>query len=477
MGYVYAPFVPIQPLKATSTLSRRSLLRQALALCIVDGVTSSPLCYLWLPGNFIVAALLTEMFQLPEASYGLIVSLPFLANFLQIFLPPALAHHFPAKSVTLVAAWANAAGWLALALVLPFLPRANPAASTPVFFAFFLGFSLLASVNGVAWNSWTQEWSPERLRGKYFGFRNGLIQAATVLFLVFFWLVLALFKGSLVALQGVFVVAVVLRAWSIIAQHRLKLGTAMTGAPSALPWREQWDIIRRSRSLIAFIIFGAVWGFAYNCLGPFYPVFMYRQLGLSLANVSVFIILNSLSAAVTMPTWGRLLDRHGNKPVLAAAILLWPAQYLLWLFLDRGNIWLLYGLWVWNGFTWAGFTLGQFNLMLKLIPPEAKISAIGLNTAVTSIFTAIAPILSGVAITWALHRGRDAMTVYHWAFALQILPALLSALMLLRVQEPKASPLSTVFGAMRNIRTLGAMLGLTFIANYVFIKPVKKDGS
>jgi hypothetical protein len=30
---------------------------------------------------------------------------------------------------------------------------------------------------------------------------------------------------------------------------------------------------------------------------------------------------------------------------------------------------------------------------------------------------------------------------------------------------------------MRNIRTLGAMLGLTFLANYVFVKPVKKDGS
>ena len=477
MGYVYAPFVPIHVLNATSTQPRRSLLRQALALGIVDGVASSPLCYLWLPGNFIVAALLTEYFHLSEASYGLIVSLPFWCNFLQIFLTPLLARHWPAKTITLAGAWTNAAGWLAMTLALSFLPRDNPAASLPVFFGFFLGFSLLASINGVAWNSWTQEWSPERLRGKYFGFRNGLTQAATVLFLVFFWLVLALFKGSLVALQGVFVAAVVLRAWSIVAQHRLKLGAAMTGAPRTLPWREQWDIIRRSRSLIAFIVFGAVWGFAYNCLGPFYPVFMYRQLGLSVADVSVFIILNSLSAAVTMPTWGRLLDRYGNKSVMAAAILLWPAQYLLWLFLDRGNVWLLYGLWVWNGFTWAGFTLGQFNLLLKLIPPEAKISAIGLNTAVTSIFTAIAPMLSGVAITWALHRGTDAMTVYHWAFALQILPALLSALLLLRVQEPKASPLSTVFGAMRNIRTLGAMLGLTFLANYVFIKPVKKDGS
>jgi hypothetical protein len=27
---------------------------------------------------------------------------------------------------------------------------------------------------------------------------------------------------------------------------------------------------------------------------------------------------------------------------------------------------------------------------------------------------------------------------------------------------------------MRNVRTLGAMLGLTFIANYVFVKPTRK---
>jgi MFS family permease len=455
--------------------SKPSPLRRALTLCVIDGVASAPLCYLWLPGNFIVAALLTEFYDLPEASYGLIVSLPFWCNFLQIFLTPWLARRYPPKTVTLVAAWANAAGWLALTLALPFVPRSHPAASTPVFFAFFLGFSLLASVNGVAWNSWTQEWSPERIRGKYFGARNGLIQLGTVLFLVLFWGTLAWFKGSLTALQWVFVIAVLLRVWSIVAQHQLKAGPAVAGTPPPAAWRDQLRIIRRSRSLIMFIAFGACWGFAYNCLGPFYPVFMYRQLGLSMTNVCLFILLNTLCAAVTMPAWGRLLDRLGNKGVLAAAILLWPAQFFVWLFVDRGNTWILYGLWAWNGFTWAGFTLGQFNLLLKLIPPEAKTTAIGVNTAVTSVFTAVAPILSGAAITVALSRGVAALTVYRVAFLLQIAPALLSCVFLLRVAEPKASPLSAVFGAMRNIRTLGAMLGLTFISNYVFVKPTRRN--
>lgn len=460
----------------TTSLARvRGLkLRRVLALSIVDGVASSPLCYLWLPGNFIVAALLTDYYRLPAASYGVIVSLPFWCNFLQLFLLPLLTHRRPARAVTLWAAWANAAGWLGMTLMLPFLPRDRPAASTPAFLAFFLGFSLLASINGVAWNSWTQEWAPERIRGKFFGFRNGLIQAATVLFLVLVWGTLRLSRGSLIAVQGIFVVAVLLRVWSIVAQHRMKVGVTEDGTTAPKPWAEQGLIVWRHQSLVRFILFGAVWGFADNCLGPFYPVFMYKQLGLTVARVCLFIIVNTLAAAVTMPTWGRLLDRYGNKSVMAAAILLWQVQFPIWLLVTPHDTWLLLPVWAWNGFTWAGFTLGLFNMLLKLIPPEAKTIAIGINTAFTSVVTAVAPILGGAFLTWALRRGWNPMTVYHYAFLLQILPALVSYLILLRVHEPKASPLSTVFGAMRNARALGAMLGLTFIANYVFVKPARR---
>ena len=462
-------------LRVNATLRRRSPLRRALALSLVDGIAASPLCYLWLPGNFIVAALLTEFFHLSEAAYGLIVSLPFWGNFLQLLLSPVLAHHYPAKAITVVTAWVNAVGWLGLSLVLPWLPRDHPAASTPVFFAFFFGLSLMLSLSGVAWNSWTQEWAPERIRGRYFGARNGIVQAATVVFLVLVWRALEWHRGSLGVLQGVFLVTLAFRVVSIAALHRVPLGATTAAASQPLAWREQLATIRGSGSLIRFIVFGAIWGFAYNCLGPFYPVFMYRELGLSVAHVCLFIIVNTLAAAVTMPAWGRLLDRYGNKSVMAVAILGWQVQFLGWLLLDRGNVWLLYALWAWNGVAWAGFTLGLFNMLLKLIPPAAKTTAIALNTAVTSVFTAVAPILSGSALTLALHRGWNPMTVYHWAFLLQIVPALLSCLVLLRVEEPKASPLSAVFGAMRNVRTLGAMLGLTFIANYVFVKPARKS--
>jgi hypothetical protein len=60
-------------------------------------------------------------------------------------------------------------------------------------------------------------------------------------------------------------------------------------------------------------------------------------------------------------------------------------------------------------------------------------------------------------------------------FVLQPVLSLVAAGVLLRVHEPAAGSLTMVFGAMRNIRTLGGVLGLDFLINYVFFRaPSKK---
>jgi hypothetical protein len=65
--------------------------------------------------------------------------------------------------------------------------------------------------------------------------------------------------------------------------------------------------------------------------------------------------------------------------------------------------------------------------------------------------------------------------VYHLCFAVQPVVALGGAFLLLRVREPAASPFSAVVGAMRNIRTLGGVLGLSFLVNFVFIDQTHRE--
>jgi MFS family permease len=173
--------------------------------------------------------------------------------------------------------------------------------------------------------------------------------------------------------------------------------------------------------------------------------------------------------------WGHLLDRYGNKSVMTFSLILWQAPNFLWFFLTPENRNLLYPMWIWGGATSAGFILGQFTFLLKLIPLPAKNLAIGVNLAVTSLVAAVAPITGGAVLTWALSRWANPFSVHHVCFLLQPALALLGSMLLLRVHEPRASSLTMVFGAMRNIRTLSGVFGLSFLVNYVFYRAQKEE--
>jgi MFS family permease len=120
------------------------------------------------------------------------------------------------------------------------------------------------------------------------------------------------------------------------------------------------------------VLFGSVWSFAANCFGPFYHVFMFEQLNFSAFDVGILSTLTALGGALALPAWGRLLDRFGNKPVMTFALIVWQLQNFLWCFITPENRSLLYGMWIFGGLTSACFILGQFTLLLRLLPVEAK---------------------------------------------------------------------------------------------------------
>ena len=201
---------------------------------------------------------------------------------------------------------------------------------------------------------------------------------------------------------------------------------------------------------------------------------MFDEMRMSTFEVGVTATLAQLGGALSLPVWGQLLDRYGNKPVMIVSLVFWQLSNFFWCFLVPANREVLFLLWLWAGATGAGFVLGQFTILLRLIPLQAKNLAIGFNLAITSLFAAAAPIGGGYALERALARTTDSLAVYHICFLLQPVLALAGAFLLFRVREPAASSLAVVVGAMRNVRTLGGVLGLSFLTNYLFLKPSRK---
>lgn len=432
-----------------------------------------PLVTMSLPVNVFMTALVAKGFELPKTTIGLICSLPFAGNFLQIFIASFLAKWKPPKQVAITAASLHLVSWVALGVMLPWIPRDDPAAAGHWLIAWFLVTSCFGAIAGVAWNAWIQEWVPYRIRGKYFGRRNGILQLSTLTFLLLAGWALSRWNYLIAVFQVIIGVAVFLRIFSLRWQWISPTKARKHAVRPQLPLREQLGVVLRSKSLLVFIAFGAIWSFAANCFGPFYHIFMFEQLGLSAFDVGLLAMLAQLGGALSLPAWGLLLDRFGNKSVMTFSLILWQVQNFAWCFLTVENHALLYGMWVWGGATSAGFILGQFTILLKLLPLEARNLAIGANLAVTSFVAALAPIAGGASLTWALARWPDAFAVHHVCFLFQPVLALLGSFLLLRVHEPRASSLTMVFGAMRNIRTLSSVFGLGFLVNYVFYRAQK----
>jgi len=471
---------PLSP-GAQSIRQRKADLQRSLDLCVRDGLVAMPIVTMSLPVNVFITALVTKGWELPKPAIGLLTAMPFLANFTQVFLVPFLTRLRPPKTLTVLNASLNTLCWLALAAILEFLPRDNPELAARTFTLWFFVASIFGALAGVTWNAWIQEWVPARLRGKYFGRRNRVLQISLLSFLLGAGWILARWDYAVGAFQSIIIGAVLLRAFSIYSQWISPTRPHRPTVPATLSFTEQIGVVKRSRSFLWFIAFGAVWSFAANCFGPFYHVFMFEQLNLSAWDVGILSTVSALGGALALPGWGRLLDRFGNRPVMVFSLLVWQTVNLLWCFLTPENNTIVYLIWALGGMTSmgaiasSGFVLGQFTILLRLLPLEAKSLAIGLNLAVTSLSAAIAPILGGIALRWGFQRFDDPVAVYHACFILQPLLAVAGCLILLRVEEPRASPLTMVFGAMRNIRTLSGVLGLDFLVNYVFYRPGKKS--
>lgn len=432
-----------------------------------------PIVTMSLPVNVFMTALVAKAFVLPKTTIGIISALPFVGNFLQIFFAPFLAHWKTPKFITVTAACCHLVSWASLGFLLPYIPRDNPTAAGNWLIVWFLITSFFGAIAGVSWNAWIQEWVPYRIRGKYFGRRNGTLQISTTAFLLIAGWSLSQWNYAIPVFQGIVAGAVLMRVFSLRWQWVSPTVTRKHAIAPQLPLREQLGVVLSSKSLLVFIAFGAVWSFAANCFGPFYHVFMFDQLALSAFQVGLLSTLAQLSGALSLPAWGLLLDRYGNKSVMTFSLILWQVQNFMWCFLTPENRNVLYAMWIWGGATSAGFILGQFTILLRLIPVEARNLAIGVNLATTSLVAAIAPVLGGAVLTWALDRWTDALAVHHVCFIVQPVVAIAGSALLLRVHEPQASPLTMVFGAMRNIRTLSGVFGLSFLVNYVFYRAQK----
>jgi len=445
-----------------------SRLRHNLRLSTADCCTATPMVYVTVGGNFIVAALVTQVFSIDNRVYGWMASLPAWCNALQVMLVPWLARWTTSRGLSLGGAIAHAAVWGLVAVALPWLPREHAGVAARYLFVGLVLASLAQSFASVGWTSWVQDWLPRRVRGTYFGARNRFASVVTVAFFLFVGWVTEHAENSILAYQLIFGLAALLRVFSCIWQAQMVTVSPESSNLVYLGWSGQLTRLAGEKSFIRFVLYGAVTAFVMNLSGPFYPVFAYERLDITVDQYALLVLLATVGSAIAWPWWGRFADRHGCRNVIILSLIFCTVTDLWWPFLRAGHaLWPLYIVWVWSGGAQCGFLIGSLNWLLKLVPTQARVAGVSFNLASTSLMAALAPIVSGSLLQAARSAGDHATD---WTFRGLLLskPILqMLALLLLRgVAEPEGRPFQTLLGAMRTQRQVLATQFLPFLANF-----------
>ena len=454
----------MEPAKTPSQTARN------LRYSSFDAVNATPWSLMVLPGSFLAAGFLNALFEVGPFWFGLIAAMPAIANALQVVLVPVTARFLNVRDLTLSMGWLNTGLWISGVVGMAFLPLQDPQNAGIFFTILYFLSSISMSMMVVGWMTWVTEFIPRRIRGRYMGYRNRLASISTVIFILLSMTVLGLTNASRWSYVFLCGLAALMRGISMMVQHLIVTPRAEAGQWGGSNWTRDIFLLLKDRTLLRFIIFGALAGFWLANLGTIGPLYALNELAITPAKFTSFALVATIAGALFVRIWGELIDRHGAIPVIIICFGCWRAMDFGWLLLTPDNTWIMYILWTWGGVMGTGYLVATFTLLLKLVPNNSRAAGISLNLTATSITAGLAPILVGFFIQFAASRGWDMIFAYRSLFGLFNAGGILTLLLLLKMPEPNTTAdRNNIAGAMRTLRYLTVNQGATFLSNATFV--------
>ena len=317
---------------------------------------------------------------------GLLASLPpLLASSMQLF-SAWLGRRLGKRKEIIVAGALFQAGCLIPLAAVPLLVPAHASILVlPIVFLYLCGPNLGAP----QWNSLVGDLLPESRRGRFFAERTRLSSVASVAALVLAGLILELTDQLGNAYWGfvaIFLLAAAARcasAYHLGAMREPSRRVAVLELPDDL---SLWRRVRHS-SLLRFSLFFACMQFAVAISGPYFTLYMLRDLSFSYFEFMTISVASVVVQFLTLNRWGRLSDLFGNRLLLITTGCIITVLPSLWL-VSTNYYWLL-AVQTLSGLGWAGFTLAATGFVFDLTPADQRATLFALH----NVFAAVAVFL------------------------------------------------------------------------------------
>jgi MFS family permease len=333
-----------------------------------------------------------------DAQVGLIASLGSLFAALAFFPGARYVETFGHRKRTVLMAGGGisrvALGCLA---VVPFFFSGDTAIWVVIALISVRGFAGYFSVP--AWTSLTADVVPIGIRGRFLASRN--------------------FGMSLAALATAPMAGFLLDRYSGLAGWQIVWALA-TGAAAISTWcyaqipdpNPHVDMLPREQTaagrgvlaeilsdgdFVWYLIGTAIWNVALQAAGPFFNVYLAKNLGASSLWIGFLSALPAVTGLAGLVYFGKMMDTRGTKWLLVVCGLLIPLLPAMWVIIDAP--WQVIFPNASSGVLWAGYNLALLNMVMVMAPPERRARYAAAFQTVTFAGAFAGPLLGGGIIS------------------------------------------------------------------------------
>lgn len=309
-----------------------------------------------------------------------------------------LVYKYKRKKIIVPAVFFQATSWILMAILTLLAIKGIITIYAPLILVILYSlYGISGGFTGPAWFSLMGDLVDEKNRGNYFSKRNKI--AGFVAMVV--TLVAAIFLDYLEELGMVLIGFTILFVIAAIGRYISAFLLSRHYEPDNKVEKESYfnffQFIKNApkNNFGKFVIYVGLINLATNFAGPFFAVYMLKDLHYSYLWFILVNLSGALFTIITMPYWGKIGDTYGNRKLLQIGGVIITFSPILWIF--SGNpIYLIFTGQLLSGIGWAAFNLGASNFIYDAVTPQRRAICVSYFTLINGLGIFIGASLGGL---------------------------------------------------------------------------------
>ncbi|MFA5258654.1 MAG: MFS transporter [Candidatus Pacearchaeota archaeon] len=374
----------------------------------------------------------------PNYMIGFLSSIPGLLGPVSEWRSSRLIGKYPRKKLVLTAALFEILTWIPLILISLLYYYGIITSFLPLMLLIFFSlYTIAANAGSPAWFSWIGDLVDENQRGRWFGKRTAIFGLVTIVSTITAAFLLDFLKSNNLTLFGfiaLFLIAMISRT---VSRYYLSKHYEPVIKIEKEHYFSFFTFIKKSpyNNFGRFAIFKALLNGATAIAGPFFVVYMLKDLQFSYLTMIIVQMSGTFFTLLFVNYWGKFSDRYGNYEVFLITLIIIAICPITWT-LNKNPVYLMFVPQLLSGLGWGGFNLAASNYVFDCVTPQKR----GLALSYADLLNGIGVFVGGmIGVVLVSTLKINFMNIFLFIFLISGISRLIVGLIMLpKIKEVKS---------------------------------------